>query len=78
MTAQAYALFAAPIGHCGIVWSERGLTGLQPPERDEAATRASMGRRFPLCSQGVARTHMPKAICAVVAAPTALKVPYML
>jgi len=67
MPTQAYALFATPIGHCGIAWSERGLTGVQLPERDQAATRARMGRRFPQCREGIAPPQVQEAINAVVA-----------
>lgn len=77
ITKQAYALFATPIDHCGIAWGERGLTGMQLPEQNEATTRAR-GRRFPQCREGLARFRMPKAICTVVAVPTALKAPSML
>ena len=40
-------LFDTAVGPCGIVWGERGVTGVQLPERDERATRARMRRRFP-------------------------------
>jgi methylated-DNA-[protein]-cysteine S-methyltransferase len=42
-----YTLFATPLGHCGLAWSARGLTGVQLPEVDIHATRARMRRRFP-------------------------------
>jgi methylated-DNA-[protein]-cysteine S-methyltransferase len=75
MPTQAYALFNTPIGHCGIAWSERGLTGVQLPEQDEASTRARMDRRFPQCSDAIAPPPVQEAIDAVVAllsgAPTA-------
>ena len=75
MPTQAYALFPTPIGHCGVAWSERGLTGVQLPEQDEAATRARMRRRFPQCSEAIAPPQVQEAIDAVVAllsgAPTA-------
>lgn len=75
MPTQAYALFDTPIGHCGIAWSERGVTGVQLPEQDETATRARMGRRFPKCSEGIAPSQVQEAIGSVVAllsgAPTA-------
>lgn len=67
MPTQAYALFTTPIGHCGIAWSERGLTGVQLPEQDEEATRARMGRRFAQCSEGMAPPPVQEAISAVVA-----------
>jgi O-6-methylguanine DNA methyltransferase len=41
-----FALFDSPIGRCGIVWSERGVRGVQLPERSERATRARLARRF--------------------------------
>jgi methylated-DNA-[protein]-cysteine S-methyltransferase len=44
---QAFALFDTAIGVAGIVWSDRGLVGVQLPESTAAATRAGVGRRFP-------------------------------
>jgi methylated-DNA-[protein]-cysteine S-methyltransferase len=63
-----YALFATPLGHCGLAWSARGLTGVQLPEADEAATRARMRRRFP----GVPEAEPPATAQAAIAAITAL------
>lgn len=63
----AYALFGTPIGHCGIAWSEIGLTGVQLPERDEVATRTLMGRRFPYCSEAVAPPKVQNAIRDILA-----------
>jgi len=42
-----FALFDTPIGRCGIVWSEHGVTLLQLPESRELATRARLLRLFP-------------------------------
>lgn len=67
MPTLAYALFATPIGRCGIAWSAYGLTGVQLPEQDEAATRACMGRRFPQCGEGLPPPPVQEAIHAVVA-----------
>lgn len=67
MKTQAYALFDTPVGHCGIAWSERGLTGVQLPEQDEAATRARLSRRFPQCGEGLTPPQVQEAIDAVVA-----------
>ncbi|MCX7363133.1 MAG: methylated-DNA--[protein]-cysteine S-methyltransferase [Alphaproteobacteria bacterium] len=47
MNAHGFALFDSPIGTCGLVWSERGITGLQLPESKAAATRARVQRRWP-------------------------------
>lgn len=67
MPTQAYALFDTPIGHCGIAWGAHGLTGVQLPERDQAATRARMGRRFPRCREAIAPPPVQQAITAIVA-----------
>ncbi len=40
--AEAYALFDTALGVCGIAWSDRGLTRLQLPEADAAATEARL------------------------------------
>lgn len=45
--ALQFAIFNTAIGHCGIVWSERGIAGVQLPERSERATRDHVIRRFP-------------------------------
>jgi methylated-DNA-[protein]-cysteine S-methyltransferase len=39
-------LFDTAIGRCAVAWSVDGLTGVQLPEVDEAATRARMRARF--------------------------------
>ena len=67
MPTQAYALFETAIGHCGIAWGECGLTGVQLPGRDEAATRARMGRRFPRSREAVAPPPVQQAMAAIVA-----------
>lgn len=41
-----FALFPTEIGPCGIAWGAHGVTGVQLPEADEAATRARMHHRF--------------------------------
>jgi methylated-DNA-[protein]-cysteine S-methyltransferase len=63
-----YTLFLTPLGHCGLAWSAQGLTGVQLPEADEAATRARMRRRFP----GVTETEPPLTVQAAITAITAL------
>lgn len=42
---QHFAIFDTAIGPCGIVWNARGLTGVQLPKKDEAATRARVQQR---------------------------------
>jgi methylated-DNA-[protein]-cysteine S-methyltransferase len=41
-----FALFETAIGTCGIVWSERGVVGVQLPEANAKATRTRVHRRF--------------------------------
>jgi methylated-DNA-[protein]-cysteine S-methyltransferase len=52
MSTIGYALFETAIGHCGIAWGPQGLTGVQLPEPDVAATRARMLDRFARVPQG--------------------------
>src|SRR5262245_9208789 len=52
MTTCEFRLFETPIGVCGIVWSERGIAGVQLPERDAMRTPARVLRRFPGAREG--------------------------
>jgi methylated-DNA-[protein]-cysteine S-methyltransferase len=36
-----FTLFDTPIGTCGVVWNERGLTGVHLPDTNPARTRAA-------------------------------------
>ncbi len=47
MNAAGFTLFATRFGHAAIAWSEDAIVGTQLPEKDEAATRRRMQRRFP-------------------------------
>jgi methylated-DNA-[protein]-cysteine S-methyltransferase len=40
-------LFDTAIGRCALVWTDRGLAGVQLPEGEMAATLARIGRRWP-------------------------------
>jgi methylated-DNA-[protein]-cysteine S-methyltransferase len=46
MSDLSFAIFDTAIGACGVVWSARGIVGVQLPEKDATATRARIGRRF--------------------------------
>ena len=59
---RRFALFRTAIGEIGLVWSERGLAGLQLPERDEAATRRTLLRRFPDAEPGAPDRAIEAAI----------------
>src|SRR6202008_4619219 len=62
-----FALFETAIGCCGIVWSERGITGVQLPERSEATTRNRLLRRFPAARDGAPPAEVRRAIDDIVA-----------
>lgn len=47
MDSAGFALFATPIGTCGIAWSAHGLRGVQLPEADDQKALARLDRRFP-------------------------------
>ena len=53
----SFALFDTAIGCCGIVWSARGIAGVQLPEKSGQATRSRVQRRFP-----AAREMTPPAV----------------
>jgi methylated-DNA-[protein]-cysteine S-methyltransferase len=52
MVAATFALFETTIGHCGIVWSDRGLLAVQLPESSAAGTRARICERFVDAGEG--------------------------
>lgn len=41
----SFSLFETPVAACAIVWSARGIAGLQLPEVDDAATRRRVALR---------------------------------
>jgi len=52
-----YCVFATAIGPCGVAWNARGLTRLQLPETDEAATAKRIAAR-----SGGRRSNDPPAL----------------
>ena len=46
MNQHGHALFATPVGTCGIAWTSRGIAALQLPESSTAGTRARLLRRL--------------------------------
>jgi methylated-DNA-[protein]-cysteine S-methyltransferase len=67
MTDLSFALFETAIGTCGIVWSARGVAGVQLPERDATATQARMLRRYRNVREAPPPTAIQNAIDGVVA-----------
>src|SRR3954451_19456754 len=67
MAGRSLAIFEAAIGTCAIVWTARGVAGLQLPETTELATRARLQRRFPDAEETVPPPSVQRAIEAIVA-----------
>ncbi|WEK50109.1 MAG: methylated-DNA--[protein]-cysteine S-methyltransferase [Candidatus Kaistia colombiensis] len=67
MNSQGLVLFETPIGGCGISWSARGITGVQFPGADAAATRLELARRFPEAETVEPPPFVTEAIAAIVA-----------
>lgn len=66
MTSEfGFALFETAIGCCGIVWSARGIAGVQLPEKSEQATRSRVLRRFPAAREIVPPADVQRAIADI-------------
>jgi methylated-DNA-[protein]-cysteine S-methyltransferase len=63
----AFALFDTPIGVAGIVWSARGIAGVQLPEANKSATRARLLRRFAGAQEAPPPPDVQRAIDGIVA-----------
>ncbi|SOC84689.1 methylated-DNA-[protein]-cysteine S-methyltransferase [Ensifer adhaerens] len=53
MDSAEYMLFETALGVCGIAWSEAGLTRVQLPDRDAAATAARLAKSARRAGGGV-------------------------
>ena len=67
MPDTTFAIFDTAIGPCGIVWNARGLTGVQLPKKDEAATRARVQQRYPSAVEAAPSPLAQEAIDGIVA-----------
>ncbi len=67
MTLIGFALFDTEVGRCGVVWSARGVAGVQLPEGSDSAMRARMLRRFPGAREATPPAEVQRAIDAMVA-----------
>ncbi len=56
-------VFDTAIGPCGVAWNDRGLTGVQLPEKDRATTE----RRLATKAASAGTAALPPAIAALVA-----------
>jgi methylated-DNA-[protein]-cysteine S-methyltransferase len=53
--ASGYLIFESAIGHCGLAWGERGITGVLLPEGSEDETRRRMQKLHPLLADMTGR-----------------------
>jgi len=67
MSATGIAVFDTAVGACGIAWNERGLAGVQLPERDAQATRARLQRRYPQAPEAPPPAHVQQTIDDIAA-----------
>ncbi len=67
MTVHSYSLFNTALGTCAIVWSVRGVAGVQVHRGTDHATRAGLLGRFPGAKEAVPPAHVQRAIDGIVA-----------
>ena len=67
MDAPGFALFDTMIGRCAIIWSGRGLIGVQLPEGSEDAARRRLAVRFPGASAAPPTAEALAAIARIAA-----------
>ena len=60
-------MFDTAIGPCGIVWTARGIAGVQLPEANERATRARLLGRFAGAREAVPPADVQRAVDGIVA-----------
>lgn len=63
----AFALFNTAIGFCAVVWSARGIVGVQLPETDARATRARTLKRYPSALESLPPDSVKRAIAGMTA-----------
>jgi O6-methylguanine-DNA--protein-cysteine methyltransferase len=67
MNSPGFTVFETAIGCCGIVWSERGIVGVQLPEDSARATRSRLLRRFPFACEAVPPAQVQRTMDDIVA-----------
>jgi methylated-DNA-[protein]-cysteine S-methyltransferase len=68
MNTSDFALFDTAIGRCGIVWSDRGVIGVQLTETGgEVRTRARVLQRFPEAREASPPPEVQQAVDGIVA-----------
>jgi methylated-DNA-[protein]-cysteine S-methyltransferase len=66
-SSSAFALFGTAIGFCAVIWSERGIGGVQLPEKDARATRERVRKRFPDALESGPPDSVTHAIAGITA-----------
>ena len=66
MTGQHFAIFDTAIGPCGIVWGERGITGVQLPMGTEEKTRKRIHQRNGEVSEAEPPAEVRRAIDGMI------------
>lgn len=67
MSAQSFAIFDTALGHCGIVWTDRGIAGFNLPEGSEAKTRERVKKRFPEATEAMPPGETQKIVDDAIA-----------
>lgn len=62
MMTRNFSIFDTALGACGIVWTARGIAGVQIHDGSERATRAGLLRRFPGAREAVPPADVQHAI----------------
>ena len=62
-----FTLFPTAIGHCGIAWGERGITGVWLPEVSAGALRRRIARRLPGSREARPTEEVRRTIDGIVA-----------
>ncbi|MCR4520235.1 methylated-DNA--[protein]-cysteine S-methyltransferase [Bosea sp. 47.2.35] len=65
MANQHFHLFGTTIGPCAVVWEGERFIGAQLPERDEAAARKRLERRFPEADEVPAEGFVAEAVAGI-------------
>jgi methylated-DNA-[protein]-cysteine S-methyltransferase len=63
----SFTLFQTAIGCCGIVWSARGVAGVQIAEKSEPAARGHVMRRYPGAREAPPPPDVQRAAADIVA-----------
>lgn len=62
-----FTLFDTALGPCGIVWTSRGIAGVNLPEGDHRKTRARLLKRFPEAEETLPSAEIQKVIDDMIA-----------